>query len=58
MVGGGEPLPEELTQQADRALREAVGGSDYHRADDLAAVAEHMRRLRENAEAELKSLDT
>lgn len=51
------PLPEELTQQADRALREAVGGSDHHRADDLGIVAEHVARLRENAEHELKSLD-
>jgi hypothetical protein len=25
--------------------------------DDLAAVAEHMRRLRENAEAEMRSLE-
>ena len=50
MIGGG-PLPEELTTQADRALRESLGGADFHRADDLAAVSEHVRRLRENAAA-------
>ena len=48
MIGGG-PLPEELTTQADRALRESLGGADFHRADDLAAESEHVRRLRENA---------
>ena len=54
--GMGE-LSDELGGSADRVLRQALGGSDFRRGDDLAIAQQHVGQLRAQAVAELNALD-